>query len=103
MAEIPHYPDYNFPVLYADNVSSVHWNAAGVKFYLSRNQPNLNATGPHIPTPFAQIVMPVMGFVAAAVFFEQQLKSMLDQKMITKEQVDELRTAARNAEPGGPI
>jgi len=86
------FPTPAFPVVYADGVVSLVPTAPIVKFYLYRLDPNIFAKGGSNIIPLLQIVMPTPSFVATALFFQQQLDRMLELKLITKEQVDEIKS-----------
>ena len=85
------YPPPFLPAVFIDGVTSVTWVSSVAKFYLSRFEPHLRASGPSREQPIVQVIMPVLGFVHAALFFERVLKRMIDDGTLTQAQVDELR------------
>jgi hypothetical protein len=95
------FPDQRFPTAFADGVSSIATGAGNMKFCLYRVDPNLFGRGGAVLNPFLQVVMPTFGFVQTAVFFSRQLKVLVDQKVVTQEQIDQmerdLETAATAA------
>lgn len=91
------FPGPNFPVVYADSVSSIASGDGMVKFYLVRNEPNfLGNNTSHLNT-FSQIVMPISGWIAAAVFFEQQLRVFIENGTVQGDAVEALRAQFRIA------
>jgi hypothetical protein len=86
------FPTPAFPVVYSDGVVSLVPTAPIVKFYLYRLDPNIFAQGGSNVTLLVQIIMPTPSFVATAIFFQQQLERMLELKLITKEQVDPIKS-----------
>jgi hypothetical protein len=96
------WPRREFPVLFADGVTSTAWGPGIVKFYFFRSDPEFRAT-PNAgtnETPTTQVVMPVAGFVATAILFEQTVQRLIEQNAITQDDVDRARaiyTAARHA------
>jgi hypothetical protein len=89
----PDYPDRAFPVLYADSVYSLAYGNGHVKFYLARLDPSIKGDGTSIFTPFAQVVLPEKAFISAALFFEQQLRRMIQSGAINNADVDTLRAS----------
>jgi hypothetical protein len=88
------FPPWNFPTVFADGVSSISQSSGNVKFYLARIEPNLHGTGTSQVTPFAQVVMSATSFAHTVVFFEQQLKIMIEQRVISEEFMTKLRAGA---------
>lgn len=91
------FPPPHFPTVYADGVSSLANSAAVVKFYFSRTEPNILGTGGSKIQPFAQVIMPIDGFAAMFVFFERAIAHLQDQKLLTTEQLQEMRKVAQSA------
>jgi hypothetical protein len=84
----------DIPVLYADGVTS-HYYAYGIaKFYLSRIDPDPAAKGTPRLVNIVQVVMPADGFAQMVLFLEKRLQTMITEKIITQEQVDQIRKAA---------
>jgi hypothetical protein len=89
-------PDYlpiNSPVIYADGVWSLAHGNGQAKFYLFRLDPNIRSDNTSQPQVFAQIVMPVAGFVATAEFFKRQVTAMLKSNAVTQAQIDAIAAA----------
>ena len=86
------FPSPLISTIYADVVVNVSHNASVVKFYLGRNNPSLstNAEQTRITD---QIVMPVPSFINTFVFFERIVKGMVEQKLVTDEQLNRFREA----------
>ena len=87
------YPDRDFPVLYADSVYSLGHGNGHVKFYLARLDPSIHGDGTSSFTPYAQIVMPERAFITTALFFEQQVRRMVDAGTISQEELSQLRAS----------
>ena len=84
-------PDYlpvDSPVMYADGVWSLAHGNGQTKFYLFRLEPNIRGDSTSRPQVFAQVVMPMVGFVATAEFFKRQVAAMLKGNIVTQAQVD---------------
>lgn len=88
------FPPASMPVLYADGVTSVAPAQMVVKFFLGRLEPHLRAENKTLTQPFTQVVMPTGGFLQTALFFENAVKNMLAQGIITTQQIDEVRASA---------
>lgn len=97
-APAPEYPGVAFPTVFADGVSSMANSPAIVKFYLNRFDPDFHSGGSSKPQPFAQVIMPMLGFAASFCFFESRIKVFLEQGYITQEQLDQFR---KTLEEGG--
>jgi len=76
------YPGPDFPMLYADSVSSVQPGVQTTKFYLARFEPHMQADNTLLSQPFAQIVMPTASFVDTAAFFGRMVKQLIETKAI---------------------
>jgi hypothetical protein len=82
------------PIVFADAALS-HVSAGGItKFFLSRVDPNAYGRGGAIVNPALQIVMPTIGFLQMAAFFEQRIQALLKSGEVTQQQVDEARALA---------
>lgn len=88
------FPAPSFPTIFADLVWSATHTAEVVKLYLARIDPNAFGRGGAVGNPFVQIIMPTSGFIATAVFFQQKLDTMIEQGVITQQQVDDAKSAA---------
>lgn len=77
------------PLVFVDGVTT-HWHSPSgvVKYYLARSEPDPRAEQPSNDVPVLQIVMPIGGFVSMVAFFNHRLKSMLNAKVVTQEQID---------------
>lgn len=88
------YPPPNFPLLFADNVSNFAYGQSLVRLYFTRSDPSFNeATTEPRTQPIVQLIMPVDGFVATALFFEQVLSRLVADNVISTARIDELRSA----------
>jgi hypothetical protein len=85
------YPPPTFPTVYADGVLNISNTATIVKFYLSRFDPSFTAAGPQRSQAFAQVIMPMDGFMATFTFFEAAINRYLSQGTITEERLNEMR------------
>lgn len=85
------FPGASFPVVFADSASSFTPTTQVVKVYFSRIDPNMHGLGGVEINPILQMIMPTSGFVAMAVFFEQQLDRMVGQGLVTRAQVNEAK------------
>jgi hypothetical protein len=87
----PEYPVPTFPTAFADTVTSLANSPATVKFFLARFEPDLHGGGTTKVQPFAQVVMPMDGFLAAFCFFENRIKLFIESGHITQAKLDEYR------------
>ena len=87
----PEYPDLNFPTIFADGIASASWDRGVVKFFLSRNSPDLRASAPGKDTPFMQVVMPTVGFVAMSLFFERIVSRLVAANHISQSDLEAMR------------
>ena len=87
------YPSHNFPTVFADGVTNIANGPAVVKFFLSRSEPSFTSTGQSRMQAFAQVVMPMDGFVATFSFFEAAIKRYLSQGIISEERLNQFREA----------
>jgi hypothetical protein len=87
----PEFPSSTFPNAFADTVTSLANSATTVKFFLARFEPDFHGGGTSKPQPFAQIVMPMEGFAAAFCFFENRIKTFVEQGFISQARLDEFR------------
>ena len=89
------FPPKDLPVIYADNAPITGRGNGTVKFYLIRSDPSLTADGSNNPHLVAQVVMPINGFVATAVFFEDELSNMVAGGELKADFVEEMRDTYR--------
>jgi hypothetical protein len=87
----PEFPTSNFPNAFADTITSLANSPTTVKFFLARFEPDFHGGGTSKMQPFAQIVMPMDGFLAAFCFFEDRIKTFLEAGHITQARLDEFR------------
>lgn len=85
------FPSPQFPVIFADNASSLISSPTTVKFYLARIDPSFQGDGRSQPHAIAQIVMPLEGFAMMFVFFEAQITAMVNSGDLTEEQLAQWR------------
>jgi hypothetical protein len=92
---VGNYPVKDLPVIFADFVPATGRQAGAVKFYLMRNDPSISGDSTFNPQLVAQVIMPVVGFVTTAVFFENELENMITAGELKAEMVEELRATYR--------
>lgn len=92
---VGNYPAKDLPIIFADHVPSTSWQGGVAKFYLMRNDPSISADLTHNAQLVAQIVMPIHGFALAAVFFEEQLKRMIEDGTLKPEAIEQMRASYR--------
>ncbi|CAN7485794.1 hypothetical protein [Bosea sp. LjRoot237] len=101
MEREPKYPTPFLPVIFSDGVESMSHSQNNAKFYLSRLDPDIAANGGSQIATVCQIVMPLPGFVGAALFFEQRLELLVTEGKITHEEIEaqrrQMREDAKNA------
>jgi hypothetical protein len=85
------------PTLYADGIANIARGGGVVRTYLIRFDPSLTAD-PAAPKIIGQMILPVQGFVAMALFFKAQLDDMIEKKEITPELLERVRQMV----PGSP-
>jgi hypothetical protein len=88
----PSYPPLNFPTIFVDNVATLFRGGGIVKFYFARFDPDMSSVALPNPVPVCQVVMPINGFAAMTVFFQQQLELMIQNKEIDLDLVDKLKS-----------
>jgi hypothetical protein len=87
-AQVPEYPPFNFPTVFADGVLSAVWGGEFIKFYLGRNDPDFRAASKvRQQTPFVLVAMPLSGFLQATTFFDSILERMIEDGTVTQEQI----------------
>lgn len=87
------YPPQQFPVIFADGITSAASGNGVVKFYLQRIDPHFTGKGGISVANFVQVVMPLPGFVAAVIFFQKQLEDMVKKGIIQQSNIDEMMKA----------
>jgi len=86
------FPPANFPTVFADSVLSMANSPSVVKFYLARIEPNFAGDGTNQLQAFAQVIMPINGFARMFVFFEAQLRLLVQNGLITEQSLGEMRS-----------
>jgi hypothetical protein len=92
---VGNYPVKDLPVIFADFVPATGRQAGMVKFYFMRNDPSISADLTSNPQLVAQVVMPAMGFASTAVFFENELETMITAGELKPEIVEDMRAFYR--------
>ncbi len=85
------YPPANLPLLYADGFANAAPQGGVMKIYLFRNDAELTGLAQTKPQLFAQLVLPLQGFVQAALFFNWALDHLIRENQIDKALVDTVR------------
>jgi hypothetical protein len=85
------YPEEAFTTVFVDGVTSINNSTEMVKFYMGRLDASFDGDGPIKSRNVVQVVMPMTGFVATALFFEKILAGYLDRGLVSKEDVAEIR------------
>jgi hypothetical protein len=85
------FPSPTLPTIFVDSILNVAPSPNVVKFYVARTDPSVRGASKYLTQPFAQVVMPMLGFIQTVVFFEQALKNFVETGLITSEQVDTMR------------
>jgi hypothetical protein len=70
------FPPPQLPTVFADGVTNLATSLSVAKFYLARNDPSLTGDGQNRLQVFAQIIMPISGFLQAFAFFERTIDNM---------------------------
>ena len=83
-ASFPEYPPLEFPVIFADGISSMAHGNGHVKIYLMRTNPSMYGSGSSNTQPFAQLVMLSKAFISAAVFMSRHMQEMLKSGAISQ-------------------
>lgn len=79
------------PVIFADTAASHSYGPGIAKFYLMRFDSDPWGRPESKMTPVAQVIMPAEGFLGLFTFFEQRLKTMVAQGILTQAQVEASR------------
>lgn len=85
------HPPWNIPTIFVDNVISIFRGGGIVKYYFVRFDPDMSALASPNPVPVCQVVMPIGGFAAMTLFFQQQLELMIQRNEISPEVINQLR------------
>lgn len=92
------FPPPHFPTVFADGVMSIANSPSVVKFYLFRYEPSFSGSGQSHNQSFAQVVMPMDAFASTFALFERAVTQYIEQGLITKERLDQLRGIFTNLE-----
>jgi hypothetical protein len=92
--QLPAFPPPFFPTVYVDGIASLARSPGGAKIYFVRYDPNIQGSGAWNPMPVGQMIIPYVGFAHMVIFFEQQLKLMVADKLVDAEVVRSLRAEA---------
>jgi hypothetical protein len=92
------FPPPTLPTVYVDAVANLQNSAGLARFYFTRLDPNITGAGSSRVTPVAQVIMPLPGFVATALFFKDQLDQMVKSGLVPQAMIEQLR-AHVTAEP----
>jgi hypothetical protein len=84
------FPPSGFPTVFADGVSGYQPSAQTVKFFLYRLDPNMFGRSGFRANPFGQVVMPTVGFVQTAAFFQHAVKQLVAQGFIKQQDYDQM-------------
>ncbi len=87
----PDYPPAAAPTIFTDSVLNVARNENVVKFYLGRSDPDALNDGRSKVVIVGQVVMGFKTFMQTAVFFESVLDNMVREKVVTQQEIDNLR------------
>jgi hypothetical protein len=70
------FPPAQLPTVFADGVINLATTSSIAKFYLARNDPSFTGDNRNRMQIFAQVVMPLSGFLQAFAFFERTIDNM---------------------------
>ena len=93
------FPPPALPTVYADGVLNLANSPHTVKFYLYRLDPSMTGTAGQQVQPFAQIVMPLNGFVGATLFFQKMLDALVRDGTVSKEFLEDMRRLQNEPPP----
>lgn len=85
------FPPANIATVFADGILNAAPSASVVKFYLYRTDPDQGGAAKFKNQVFAQVVMPLTGFIQAAVFFERVIKQFTSTGVIPESIVNDIR------------
>jgi hypothetical protein len=89
----PQYPPATIPTIFADGVTNFNNSIEITKFYFFRFDPTFAGVGPALPQVFAQVAMPMSGFVATVAFFKAAVEKLVEQGQVSKEAWENAQTA----------
>jgi len=96
----PGYPEIKVDTIFADGVTALLPGPSVVKFHLARTDGNFVVTKDNRTVVVQQVVMSIEGFIQAAQFFNNVIDGMVEQKVLSKDRVDQIRAMA--AKGGAP-
>jgi hypothetical protein len=85
------FPHATVPTVFADGVANIGPSTNVVKFYLFRTDPDQTGKNEYKNQIIAQIVMPTLGFLHMALFFEKAVKHFVAQGTLPADLVENLR------------
>jgi hypothetical protein len=88
------FPPASLPTIYTDGAFNLAPTSEVVKFYLFRNAPPFDGSSDFMAQPFVQVAMPTSAFLGMVYFFEQNIKELLEKKLISAELVAEAKKNA---------
>ena len=89
------FPSPTTQVVFADGVWSLTNSPAVVKYYLARLDPSFAGDGKVQANPVVQVIMPIGGFVDMCVFFEAQLRDLVNRGFVSEERLAQARAVFR--------
>lgn len=92
-SQLSDFPAPHFPTVFADGVSTLVNSPSVVKFFLARFDPSFAGDGRSQLQAIAQVVMPLDGFATMFVFFETQLRHLVQGGFISEARLAEIRAA----------
>lgn len=87
----PVYPPQSLGTAFADRIVNLTYSTEVVRFYFARYDSSVNSVGISQQNLVAQVVMPLTGFVGAALFFEEMMARLKDQGVVTDEIIQQVR------------
>lgn len=92
-------PRADLPTIFSDGVTNFANSGSVAKFYLFRTDPDIDDPFKFYNEVAAQVVMTIPAFVQTVVFFENSLQRLISQKLITEEELADLRSFRGVKEP----
>ena len=84
------YPASTIPTVFADGVLNLAHGAGLAKFYLVRVDPSFTSPTENKVQAFAQVVMPMQGFLQTLLFFNKMLQEFVDAGVVSPEIYDRM-------------
>jgi hypothetical protein len=85
------FPQAALPTFFADGILNAAPSENVVRFYLYRSDPELTGKGEYQNQVIAQVVLPTLGFLHAAIFFEKAVKQFAAQGILNGDFVENIR------------